>query len=133
MHELLRQDVLLSANFPVTEIVASHLSKQDILLFANFPVTEFVASHLSKLYEWVQDVQLGMRTNDGSQHTLYELPKSFTAAFQQLLMLFVVTGNMAELYEGNLSNLDFVPKHRLQRYSKTATSLLCMVGRKSYN
>lgn len=83
------------------------LLRQDVLLFANSPVAEIVASHLSKLYERVQDVRLGMRTNDGSQPTLHELPKSFTAAFQQLL-LFVVAGNMAELYEDNLSNPDFV-------------------------
>lgn len=84
------------------------LLRQNSLLFANFSVTEIVASRLSKLYEKFQDVRLGMLTNDGSQPTLHELPKFFTAAFQQLLMLFVVAGNMAELYEDNLSNPDFV-------------------------
>ncbi len=92
------------------------LLRQDILPVTHLPVTQVVASSLSRLHERVRTIQQGMRTVDGSQQTLDHLPESFKAAFQQLLMLFVVAGNMAELYTGNISDLhpNFVPRDELE-------------------
>lgn len=96
VHKLLRQDMV------------------DVLLFTHLPVTEILASHLSKIHERVQDIQLGMRTNDGSQPSLNQLPKSFIAASQQLLTLFIVAGNMKELCNSHDSDPNFLPRDQLQ-------------------
>ena len=92
------------------------LLRQDILPVTHLPVTQIVASSLSRLHERVRNIQQGMRTVGGSQQTLDHLPESLKAAFQQLLMLFVVAGNMAELYLGNISEPypNFVPRNQLE-------------------
>ena len=81
------------------------LLRQDVLLFGSLAVIQMVASNLTRLHQRILDVQRGMRTIDGSQPNLDQLPKSFIAAFQHLIMLFVVAGNMAELCSSNSSNL----------------------------
>ena len=96
VHKLLRQDICI------------------VFLNAQQPITEIVASHLSRLDEQVRGVQLGMRANDGSHPRLFQLPVSFRGAFQQLLMLFVIAGNMADLCESNISNPHFVPRDRIE-------------------
>ena len=89
------------------------LLRQDVLLAGDLPVTQIIASTLLKLHERVLDVQQGMRTIDGRQPTLDQLPKSLIVAFQKLLMLFVVAGNMAELCRSNNSNPNFIPRNEL--------------------
>ena len=104
------------------------LLRQDVVPVENLPVTQIVLSKLSKLHERLRDVQKGMRTIDGSQPTLDQLPKSFIAAFQQILMLFVVASNIAELqmiYNAD-PHPDLVPRHHLEAISKDCKKLLIL-------
>lgn len=59
-------------------------------------VLDAIIARLREINDLVQSIQMGVRTDDGSNQARYQIPRALPAAFQHLVMLLVVSSTVTD-------------------------------------